>query len=276
MPLAEQTGLIDPLTDWVIARALSQIGEWGAAAERLSVSVNVSARNLSHPMFADRVLAALETSGLPYDRLLLEITETALFTDVDRATAVLERLSRAGVPISLDDFGQGKTSLGFLSKLPLQELKIDRAFVTDMLVDTSHGAIVRSIIELAHNLGFVVVAEGVEGQETMRALFDMGCDAAQGYVLRQAHARLAAARLDDGVRPGAGPRAARLADSLEPACFPSAGRCPRWSPRSTGPAQPGRPGPSSTPGTRRRPQAPEPRASSPVFASSNPCSRTRP
>jgi EAL domain-containing protein (putative c-di-GMP-specific phosphodiesterase class I) len=149
----------------------------------LSVSVNISARNLSNPTFADRVLAALDTSGLPYERLLLEITETALFTDVDRATAVLERLSRAGVPISLDDFGQGQTSLGFLSRLPLQELKIDRTFVTDMLADTSHSAIVRSVIELAHNLGFVVVAEGVEDEPTMRALFEMGCDAAQGYVL---------------------------------------------------------------------------------------------
>ncbi|HEY5032605.1 MAG TPA: EAL domain-containing protein [Actinomycetes bacterium] len=183
LPLAEQTGLIDPLTDWVIATALTQIREWGASAEMLSVSVNISARNLSNPTFADRVLAALDTSGLPYERLLLEITETALFTDVDRATAVLERLSRAGVPISLDDFGQGQTSLGFLSRLPLQELKIDRTFVTDMLADTSHSAIVRSVIELAHNLGFVVVAEGVEDEPTMRALFEMGCDAAQGYVL---------------------------------------------------------------------------------------------
>jgi diguanylate cyclase (GGDEF)-like protein len=183
LPLAEQTGLIDPLTDWVIATALTQIREWGPSAEMLSVSVNISARNLSNPTFADRVLAALETSGLPYHRLLLEITETALFTDVDRATAVLERLSRAGVPISLDDFGQGQTSLGFLSRLPLHELKIDRTLVTDMLSDASHSAIVRSVIELAHNLGFVVVAEGVEDEPTMRALFTMGCDAAQGYVL---------------------------------------------------------------------------------------------
>jgi diguanylate cyclase (GGDEF)-like protein len=182
LPLAEQTGLIDPLTDWVIARALSQIGEWGAAA-MLKVSVNISARNLSNPNFADRVLAALQNSGLPYDRLMLEITETALFTDVDRATAVLERLSGAGVAISLDDFGQGQTSLAFLSRLPLHELKIDRSLVTDMLADNSHAAIVRSVIELAHNLGLVVVAEGVEDAPTMQTLVEMGCDAAQGFAL---------------------------------------------------------------------------------------------
>jgi diguanylate cyclase (GGDEF)-like protein len=183
LPLAEQTGLIDPLTDWVIATALAQIKAWGAPATELGVAVNISARNLSNPTFADRVLEALADSGLPNDRLLLEITETALFTDLERATAVLQRLSAAGVPISLDDFGQGQTSLGFLSRLPLQELKIDRAFVTDMLTDTAHSAIVRSVIELAHNLGFVVVAEGVEDNQTMVELGVMRCDAAQGYVL---------------------------------------------------------------------------------------------
>ena len=114
---------------------------------------------------------------------MLEITETALFADIDRATAVLHRLADAGVPISLDDFGQGQTSLGFLSRLPLEELKIDRTFVTDMVSDPAHGAIVRSVIELAHNLGFVVVAEGVEDPETMRTLRAMHCDSAQGYVL---------------------------------------------------------------------------------------------
>ena len=183
LPLAEQTGLIDPLTDWVVATALAQIHAWGPAAEGLSVSVNISARNLSNPSFADSVLAALGASDLPYARLMLEITETALFADVDRATAVLLRLADAGVPISLDDFGQGQTSLGFLSRLPLEELKIDRTFVTDMLTDPAHGAIVRSVIELAHNLGFVVVAEGVEDPQTMQSLRTMNCDSAQGYVL---------------------------------------------------------------------------------------------
>ncbi len=183
LPIAEQTGLIDPLTEWVISTALRQIRDWGEPASQIGVAVNISARNLSDPGFGDKVLSALAASGLPNGRLLLEITETAPFTDIERATAVLQRLSAAGVPISLDDFGQGQTSLGFLSRLPLRELKIDRAFVTDMLTDSAHAAIVRSVIELAHNLGFAVVAEGVEDTLTMAALADLGCDAAQGYVL---------------------------------------------------------------------------------------------
>ena len=182
LPLAEQTGLIDPLTDWVVAAALRQMNAWGPAAN-LSVAVNVSARNLSQVSFADRVLAAVVESGLGAGRLVLEITETALFTDLERATSTLHRLSDAGIPISLDDFGQGQTSLGYLSRLPLHELKVDRSFVTDMTRAPTSAAIVRSLVELAHNLGFVVVAEGVEEAETLTALQEMGCDMAQGYLM---------------------------------------------------------------------------------------------
>jgi EAL domain-containing protein (putative c-di-GMP-specific phosphodiesterase class I) len=195
LPLAEQTGLIDPLTEWVIRTALRQIRDWGEPASQIDVAVNISARNFSNPDFGDSVLAALAASGLPNGRLLLELTETALFTDIDRGTAVLERLSSAGVPISLDDFGQGQTSLGFLSRLPLRELKIDRAFVTDMLQDAAHAAIVRSVIELAHNLGFVVVAEGVEGVDHGRAAgHAMRCRA--GLRPIPAHADQRALRVD--------------------------------------------------------------------------------
>jgi EAL domain-containing protein (putative c-di-GMP-specific phosphodiesterase class I) len=133
--------------------------------------------------FADRVLAAVVESGLGAGRLVLEITETALFTDLERATSTLHRLSDAGIPISLDDFGQGQTSLGYLSRLPLHELKVDRSFVTDMTRAPTSAAIVRSLVELAHNLGFVVVAEGVEEAETLTALQEMGCDMAQGYLM---------------------------------------------------------------------------------------------
>ena len=182
LPLAEQTGLMDPLTDWVVAAALAQMNAWGPAAE-VSVAVNVSARNLSQASFADRVLAAVLASGLGAGRIVLEITETALFTDLERATSTLHRLSRAGIAISLDDFGQGQTSLGYLSRLPLHELKVDRAFVTDMTRAPTSAAIVRSLVELAHNLGFVVVAEGVEEAATLTALQKMGCDLAQGYLM---------------------------------------------------------------------------------------------
>ncbi len=183
LPLAEQTGLIDPLTDWVVGEALRQMHEWSGPAAGLSVAVNVSARNLSQASFADRVLAAVALSGLEPGRLVLEITETALFTDVERATASLHRLDGAGVPISLDDFGQGQTSLGYLSRLPLRELKVDRAFVTDLTRVPTNAAIVRSLVDLAHNLGFVVVAEGVEDAHTLTELGDMGCDFAQGFLM---------------------------------------------------------------------------------------------
>jgi EAL domain-containing protein (putative c-di-GMP-specific phosphodiesterase class I) len=115
--------------------------------------------------------------------VLLEITETALVTDPDRAGRSLRRLAAAGVRISLDDFGRGQTSLGYLSTLPLHEVKIDKSFVSDMLDDHSHAAIVRSVIDLAHNLGFEVVAEGVETEQILAELTSLGCDIAQGYLL---------------------------------------------------------------------------------------------
>ncbi|GAA4350853.1 hypothetical protein GCM10023145_14180 [Angustibacter luteus] len=180
LPLAEQTGLIDPLTDWVLDRALRQLTALGLPPQA-RVSVNVSARNLGQQPFADRVLDALGRNGIAAERLVLEITETAAFADLERASAVLRSLDEAGIAISLDDFGQGHTSIGHLSTLHLSELKIDRAFVGDMLTDLAHGAIVRSLVELAHNLGLTVVAEGVEDDDTREALRDLGCDEGQGY-----------------------------------------------------------------------------------------------
>ncbi len=181
LPLAEQTGLINPLTDWVMGQALRQIQEWGSAGERISVAVNVSARNLTQTLFANSVLTALDESNVPSSRLILEITETALFTDIGRAQRTLTSLVDAGVRISIDDFGQGQTSLGLLSHLPIHELKVDRAFVADMMTNEAHGAIVRSVVDLAHNLGFLIIAEGVENNETLEALSKMGCDFAQGF-----------------------------------------------------------------------------------------------
>jgi diguanylate cyclase len=183
LPVAEQTGLIDALTDWVVDAALHQLAAWAEDGIHLSVAVNVSARNLSHAGFAERVQAALALSPVPNGSLIVEITETALLTDVERATENLVRLAASGVPVSIDDFGRGQTSLGYLSRLPLHELKIDRSFVTDLLVDSAHLAIVRSVVELSHNLGLVVVAEGVEDEATLARLRELKCDVAQGYVL---------------------------------------------------------------------------------------------
>ncbi|KQX61932.1 hypothetical protein ASD06_15445 [Angustibacter sp. Root456] len=182
LPLTERTGLIEPLTDWVVRRALRDLGRMAVPATA-RVSVNVSARNLTQPDFASRVLAAVATAGVPTSRLVLEITETAVFADLERATATLAQLSGAGIAISLDDFGQGQTSLGYLSRLHLAELKIDRAFVRDMLTDDAHATIVSSLVGLAHNLGLTVVAEGVEDDATRRALAELGCDEGQGYGL---------------------------------------------------------------------------------------------
>jgi EAL domain-containing protein (putative c-di-GMP-specific phosphodiesterase class I) len=183
LPVAEQTGIIDSLTRWVLDSALSQLVTWGLDVDGLAVAINVSARNLARADFADTVLAAVARSGVPASRLLLEITETALVSDPDRAGRSLRKLAAAGIRISLDDFGQGQTSLGYLSTLPLHEVKIDKSFVLDMMSDTSHAAIVRSVIDLAHNLGFEVVAEGVETEQILDALATLGCDIAQGYLL---------------------------------------------------------------------------------------------
>jgi len=183
LPVAEQTGLIEPLTRWVLRTALAQIGRWGTDLDHLTMAVNISARNLGHSDFADAVLRALGTAGVFPDRLVLEITETALLADPEVAAAMLTRLSAAGVRVSIDDFGQGQTSLGYLSTLPLHELKIDKSFVTDLTRNPSHAAIVRSIVDLGHNLGLQVVAEGVETEDVVAALASVDCDIAQGYLL---------------------------------------------------------------------------------------------
>ena len=183
IPLAEHTDLIDNLTTWALTTALTQINELGPAAADQAVAVNVSARNLARADFAQRVVGILDRLGVPAQRLMVEITETALLTDPIRAASVLGELAAAGVNISLDDFGCGQTLLGYLSALPLHELKIDKSFVTDMTADRSHDAIVRSIIDLGHNLGLRVVAEGVETSGVLLRLRASGCDVVQGFLL---------------------------------------------------------------------------------------------
>ena len=183
IPLAEQTDLIDKLTEWVVQRALEDLNRFGSDDRRLAVAVNVSARNLGRPGFAARVFTLLDQAGVAPDRLFVEITETALMTDPVRAASVLRELDDGGVRISIDDFGTGQTSLGYLATLPIHELKIDRSFITDMRAVTSHAAIVHSIIELGRNLGFVVVGEGVETQDVLDDLASSGCDVAQGYLI---------------------------------------------------------------------------------------------
>jgi diguanylate cyclase len=181
IPLVEQTDLIDKLTEWVLKKALRDMRDLGPQWQDLAVAVNVSARSLNRATFAAQVVGALRSERVAAARLTIEITETALLTDPTRAVAVLTEIETAGVKVSIDDFGIGQTSLSYLSSLPVNELKIDKSFVMDMLDNPAHAAIVRSIVELGHNLSFSVVAEGVETAEALAALRTTGCDMAQGF-----------------------------------------------------------------------------------------------
>ncbi|MDB5801369.1 MAG: hypothetical protein JWL63_2308 [Rhodocyclales bacterium] len=180
---AETSDLIRPLTLWVARRALEHMREWHQRGLDLPVSINLSTRNLLDVTFPDSMAALLEEYGVPPHLLELEITETALIGDPNRAMSVVERLVEQGMRLSIDDFGTGYSSLAYLKRLPLHALKIDRSFVRDMLIDEQDAIIVRSTIGLAHSLGLQVVAEGVEDVHTLAALRDFGCDLAQGYVL---------------------------------------------------------------------------------------------
>ncbi len=182
LPLAEQTDVIDKLTHWVLRAALSDLVGLGPASGDLAVAVNVSARSIARESLADDIIGTLHELNVAPERLIIEVTETALMTDPKRAAGVLARLARAGVSISLDDFGRGQTSLGYLSALPIHELKIDRCFVADMLDNAADAAIVHSIIDLGRNLELRVVGEGVETDAVLEDLRESGCDIAQGFL----------------------------------------------------------------------------------------------
>jgi len=171
------------VTLWVLRRALTDLQRLGDAGADLTVAVNVSARGIGRGELANDVIEILHELAVDPRRLVIEVTETTILADPARAAIELSRLTAAGVKISLDDFGKGQTSLGHLSALPLAELKIDRGFVDDMLEHPANAAIVHSVIDLGHNLGLRVVAEGVETAEVLAHLSDRGCDLVQGYLL---------------------------------------------------------------------------------------------
>ena len=181
IPLVEQTDLIDELTGWVVGRALGDLSRMEEVNDRLTVAVNVSARNLDHG-FAGQIVGALKRAGVEPERLTVEVTETALMIDPARAGSILREISDAGADVSIDDFGTGQTSLGLLATLPIAELKIDRSFIADMHLNQANAAIVRSMVELGHNLNLRVVAEGVETVDEIEALSITGCDLVQGYL----------------------------------------------------------------------------------------------
>jgi diguanylate cyclase (GGDEF)-like protein len=180
VPLAEHTGMMNLLTPYVLERALRAARTWPG---ELSVSVNVSVRNLVDDRFPVTVWELLRETGFPASRLILEITESSLMADPEQALTVLRRLKRLGVVLSVDDYGSGYSSLAYLQQLPVDELKIDRSFIRDIVDQPRNLAIVRSTVELGKNLGLVVVAEGVEGEGAWQALAGLGCDLLQGYHL---------------------------------------------------------------------------------------------
>jgi EAL domain-containing protein (putative c-di-GMP-specific phosphodiesterase class I) len=181
IPLAEQTGMMQPLTDLVIEIALIQSAQWWRAGLHVPVAVNVSVRDLFDERFAERLAAGLARHDLPAAALMLEITERVLMAHPERAATTLAALSRLGVHLSLDDFGTGYSSLVLLKRLPVSEIKVDRSFVNRLVVDEDDAAIVGSIVNLAHALGLHVVAEGVEDDDTLQRLHLLGCEYAQGW-----------------------------------------------------------------------------------------------
>jgi diguanylate cyclase (GGDEF)-like protein len=183
IPLAEQTGLIQPLTQWVLSTALTQCGQWLAKGISLGVAVNLSAHNLTDQGTIDMVQNALRVSGVEPHWLTLELTETSIMTDAAKALVTLGKLADLGVRLAVDDFGTGYSSLAYLKRLPVDEIKIDRSFVMDMAVDANDAVIVRSTIDLAHNMGLRVVAEGIETQEIWNMLTELNCDQGQGFLM---------------------------------------------------------------------------------------------
>jgi EAL domain-containing protein (putative c-di-GMP-specific phosphodiesterase class I)/CHASE3 domain sensor protein len=181
IPLAERTGLIGPLTHYVLDAALDQCSRWRRDGHELPVAVNVSARRLLDLAFPDEVAELLARWQVHARLLVVEITESTIMADPTHAMQILGRLNQMGVQVSIDDFGTGYSSMAYLKSLPIHELKVDRSFVMQMTSSSRDAVIVRSTVELGRNLGLRVVAEGVEDQHTLQELDALGCDAVQGY-----------------------------------------------------------------------------------------------
>lgn len=183
IPLSEQRGLIGPLTEWVIEKALWQYTQWQEKGVDLKIAVNLSSRVLYDLSLPDKIENMLDEMEAPATALILEITEDATMVDPKRALDIMGRLNEIGLSLSIDDFGTGYSSLGYLKRLPVDEIKIDRSFVMDMEESENDAKIVHATIDLAQNLGLQVVAEGVETESCLNKLRELKCDYAQGYYL---------------------------------------------------------------------------------------------
>ena len=183
IPLAERTGLIGPLTEAVLNMTLAQVKVWSDLGHHIPVAVNISARNLSDDTFAEKVKGLLARHAVASGLLEVEVTESAVMLDPEKATRILNELHAIGVRISIDDFGAGYTSLAQLKDLPISELKIDKSFILAMRTNTDDAVIVKSMIDLGHSLSMKVVAEGIETADALNTLADLHCDIGQGYHL---------------------------------------------------------------------------------------------
>lgn len=179
IPFAERTGLINPITDWVVHAAITQCKIWQAAGLGLRIAVNVTARSFLDPKLVGK-LESLLSGDCPAEKIEIEITENILMADIEHGAKAIRRLRDLGITVAIDDFGTGYSSLAYLKKLPIHSIKIDKSFVLNMAEDDNDAVIVRSTIDLAHNLGFLVVAEGVENCDSLDLLAVLGCDHAQG------------------------------------------------------------------------------------------------
>ncbi len=183
IPLAEATSMIGPLTDWVMNEAIRQAAAWRRAKLPLKLSVNISAQNLKESDFTARIAAALSGNGLDPRFLECEVTETVMAGADGRTSACLAEINAMGIDVAIDDFGSGYSSMSYLAKLPAQVLKIDRSFVSQMLTTDKHRHLVRSIVNLAHDLDYRVVAEGIEDRPSYDVLAGFGCEEGQGFYM---------------------------------------------------------------------------------------------
>jgi diguanylate cyclase len=182
IPLAEETGLIIPIGEWVLREACLQAARWQQAGMSfIRVAVNLSAKQFRQKNLVEIVQSALDEARLPHHFLELELTESSVMSDSEESAQILEELSRLGVLISIDDFGTGYSSMSYLRRFPIDKLKIDRSFIRDLTANPDGASIVRAIISLAHSLRLKVIAEGVESDEQLAALRELGCDQYQGY-----------------------------------------------------------------------------------------------
>lgn len=183
IPIAEQTGLINPITYWIIDSTAKYSNELKAAGINIKIAINLSIYNLQENNFIENIMNIFNKNNTPPSNFIMEITESVMMTNPQKSIDILNQLDELGIEIAVDDFGTGYSSLAYLKRLPLSRLKIDKSFIMDMMEDDNDAMIVRSTIDLAHNLGMKVIAEGIEEKEMLELLSILGCESGQGYYI---------------------------------------------------------------------------------------------